>query len=127
MQKIDNVVRAYIAKRDILEKTASEHRAQEAALRAELETIESWLLRQMYRDGVEGYNTPHGTAYHTKYTSVTVADWPTILAYARENDAFDLIKPGVNKTAVVQLLDAGGALPPGVKYSEGKRVAVRRA
>ena len=127
MHTIEDVVRVYVTKRDNLRALKARHDEEQAALKAELKTMETWLLRETQRAGVTGYKTPFGTVFHATSASATVEDWDQVLSYVREHDAFGLLIQGVNKAAVKTMLEAGGRLPPGIKYAEILGVQIRKS
>ena len=124
--KIENVVRTYIAKRDNLRALKAANESAEGAIKAELEKMEAWLMREADRAGVEGFKTPYGTVYETTQLAASVEDWDQVLDFVREKGEYALLTRGVNKTVVKDLIARNGVAPPGIRYVETRGVSVRK-
>lgn len=124
--RVDDVVGKYIQLRDKLDEMEAAHKAAVKPIKTAMDKLEAWLKAKADADGVDSLKTAHGTAYKSLKDSATVAAWDELLAYIRDNEAFELLNRAVNKTAVRELA-AGGAVPPGVKYEQWYEINVRRA
>lgn len=123
---VDKVVAGYIALRQ--QKQTIEREADEkvGAVKVKMAKIEAWLLEQANAQGVTSFKTKHGTAFVTTTDFANVADWDAVLAYIKENGAFDLLERRVSKTAVRGYIEAHGGVPSGVNYGTKLEVNVRK-
>ncbi len=125
--KVEDVVHAYVGKRDKLRAMKAEHDAQQAAIKADLEVMEAWLGREVQRIGVQALKTPYGTAYTTVTATASVEDWEQTLAFIQENEEYSLLAHAVNKTVVKDIIERYGSVPPGVRYAETRGISVRKS
>lgn len=124
---IREIVAAYIQLRDQKAQRKAEFDASIAELDSTLEKMEAVLLKQFDSLGTESMKTAAGTAYISKRSSATVADWDSFLAHVRAKEAFELLERRCSKTAVEQYKAANDdQLPPGVNWSAVRTVNVRR-
>jgi hypothetical protein len=102
------------------------HKAELEPLNEELRLCETFIKDEMNRSGMQQCKTSAGMAFFTTKDSVKVGDWDAVLAYIRENDAFNLLNQAVNKTAVKEFLETNQSAPPGVEYVAYRDLAWRR-
>jgi len=84
---------------------------------APMDDIELKLLDQMNQTGVDSFKTKKGTAYKKKAVSVTTADGSEFRRHVIGLEAWDLIEFRPAKTAIMDMVDAGEPVPPGLNYS----------
>lgn len=122
---LDQVVAAYVAKRNAKEQLVREHKQQLDTFNAALETMEQFIHLKLTALGVESIRTAHGTAYIHRVTRVSVSDWDSLLAHMLKTEQFTLLNRSVNKTAVEEIVAETGVLPPGVKRDVMQEVSIR--
>jgi hypothetical protein len=91
-----------------------------------LDAIELKLLDQMNQTGVDSFKTKKGTAYKKKSVSLTTADGSEFRRHVIGLEAWDLIEFRPAKTAVVELIDNGEPVPPGLNYTTRYNVNINR-
>lgn len=123
---VDKVVKAYIKLRN--EKDAIMEKAKQECeeISANLDKLELWLRERSVEQGVDSFKTPHGTAFIVEKDYASVSDWPALLAWVRENEAFDVLTRGVSKTVVREYIQENNTQPPGVNYGVKREVQVRK-
>ena len=76
--------------------------------------------------GKKKFPTPHGTFHKVKKTFARVADWNVLLEWIKKNEAWDMFKKDVNKTAVEARMEETKTVIPGVDWVSAIDVQVRR-
>lgn len=124
--KVDDVIATYMKLRSQKEAIEAQMKEQTAAIKAKMEKLESWIKEQADVQGVTSFKTKHGTAFLTTTDYANVADWDAMLAFVRENEAYDLFEKRVSKTAVRGYIEQTKAVPPGVNYGTRLDVNIRK-
>lgn len=124
--KIAQIVEKYIALRDKKSELKAAYDASVKDVDTAMDRVENYLLATMQELGVDSVKTPFGTPYISMRTSATVADWPAVLGFIRESQAWEMLERRVNKTFVDTFRKEQNDLPPGVNYREERVVNVRR-
>lgn len=83
-----------------------------------LTAIENWFTARAQEEGLQNVNTTLGTAYWSTHSSATVGSREALFRYCKENDAWDLVESRASPTAVKAFIEAHGAPPPGVNFSQ---------
>lgn len=122
---VKEVIALYRELRERKEQIEASIKDKVAGIREDMNSLEAWLLEQAEVSGVRSFATTAGTAYIATQDSASVADWDKVLAHAIENENFDLLTHGVNKTAVRGFIEENGAPPPGVNFSSRRTINVR--
>jgi hypothetical protein len=92
-----------------------------------MEEIELILLDFLNTEaGSNSISGDSGTAYKKVDTSVTVADAKAFREYVIANQRFELIDWRAAKTPIMENVEAGEALPPGINFSQRASVGIRR-
>lgn len=125
--KIEDVVLRYVQLRDQKDKIAADAKAQTETIGKQLQVIEGWLHGMLQKLGAESFKTEHGTAFIKQTDYAGVQDFNLVVEYVKQNDAWNLLKKDVNKTAVKEYINEHGVPPPGVNYGMKQEVQVRRA
>jgi len=125
--KIDDIVARYVQLRDQKDKIAADAKAQTEQIVKQMQIIEGWLHTKLQELGVESFKTDAGTAFVKTSDFAGVQDFNLVIQYVKENEAWNLLKKDVNKTAVKEYLAEHGVPPPGVNYGTKQEVQVRRA
>ena len=124
--KIQDVVQRY---RELREKKAAitaEYKSAVKRLDDDMRLLASVLMKYMQKQGVESVKTASGTAYMTTKRSARVVDWEQFISWVRQNERWDILPHGVNKSSVVQMLEEDGSLPPGVDFYSEHDVNIRK-
>ena len=130
--KVDGMVEKYVELRTRREELKKEFTSEDGKLKDMQAKIEDWFRVKMDTDGVQNFKTNHGTAYKTYVESFKVADWETFYKFVQDNEAFDLLKHDVNKTACKERMnpDRKGVYadppPPGVNMTRIEKVNIKR-
>lgn len=124
--KVDDVIATYMKLRGQKETIEAQMKEQSAAIKAKMEKLESWIKEQADVQGVTSFKTKHGTAFLTTTDYANVADWDAMLAFVRENEAYDLFEKRVSKVAVRGYIEQTKAVPPGVNYGTRLDVNIRK-
>ena len=115
----------YITIRDKKAELVSEHKLQLERYDRVLKKIEGLLSDAL--GSAESIKTPAGTAYRSVRTSATVKDRDALIDYIKTHDAWGLVPSRVNETAVAELMESTGELPPGVTVARRATINVRRS
>lgn len=128
MPTVNEVVPAYIKLRDQIKAIEEQHKAQLAPLKQHLQVMDTWLLGELARAGIDNMAVRGvGTVIKKVQHRVSVGDWSLTWPWLSENERFDLLNQAVNKTGVVEYVHQYGVPPPGVNYSAEFTVEVQRA
>jgi hypothetical protein len=122
---IEAIVERYVKARDKKAELKAEYEGKVAALDEAMKKCEAFILDHFNKTGQTSAGTPAGTAYVSKVTSATVADWDTVFNWIRTNGHWHFLDHKVNKTAVADFKAANEDLPPGVNWREEKVVRIR--
>ena len=76
--------------------------------------------------GVDSFKTDAGTAYRNLKESYRVGDWDKVLAFIKENEAWNMLEKRVAKLATKERHKDLGEVPPGVAYIAEEVFVVRR-
>lgn len=124
---VDRVIEAYIANRNKIAEIENAAKDEMGKIKEVQAKLEAWLKAKAAQDGVDSFKTAHGTAFLTTSESATVAEWDTLFAFVRANEAWDFVEKRVSKTAVKAYLEEHKQLPPGVNYTTRQEINVRKA
>lgn len=124
--QIAAIIEKYIELRDAVDAINAKAKADVAALQTAMDGIESYMMKLAVETGQTQFGSPAGTAFVTTQDRCNVADWDAVLAFARENNMWNILTKGVSKTVVKEYLDAHETLPPGVNWSTAKVIQIRR-
>ena len=92
-----------------------------------MEEIELILLDFLNNEaGSNAISGDNGTAYKKTDTSVTVADARAFREYVITNQRFELIDWRAAKTPIMENVEAGESLPPGINFTQRVSVGIRR-
>lgn len=123
---LGSLVEKYIQLRDKKKIIQDGVKEKLAKIDSVLEKIEGLLLATFTEMGVESIKSPAGTAYTSRRSSATVADWDASFGWIRETENWSMLERRVNKSAVEAYKTETGELPPGVAWNEEITVNVRR-
>mgnify|MGYP005832305157 FL=1 len=123
---VDQVVDTYLRLRGQKEAIEAEAKQQVVAVKEKLLKLEAWIKAKSDETGVKSFKTDHGTAFLTTSDYASVGNWDEVLAFVKENEAYDMLTKGVSKVAVRGYIDANKAVPPGVNFGTKIGVSVRK-
>lgn len=124
---VEELVAAYISKRDQLNDLKKKHKEVEAAERAALDKVETVFLKYLEDNQTESIKTKAGTVFRKTTVSATVKDWEATLDFIKANEDWGMLDRRVNKTAVQEHMDQTGEGVPGVEVSSYTTVNIRRS
>tara|TARA_R100001463_G_scaffold8431_6_gene25838 strand:+ start:843 stop:1247 length:405 start_codon:yes stop_codon:yes gene_type:complete len=123
---VDQVIEAYLKYRNKKEALEAQIKEQVKELKDKMAKLEAWIKTKADAEGVTSFKTAHGTAFVTTNDYANVADWDAVLAFIKENDAYDILEKRVSKNAVRGYIDQQKAVPSGVNYGTRIDVNVRK-
>jgi hypothetical protein len=129
---VEKRVKLYVRTRDARSEFTKAFEAQDQQYKAILEYIESSLLEQALREGVEGYRTPYGTTYVSEVARYSVGDdtaFTTFLDQLPEDESpYEFFERRISATHVKAYMEAhDGTLPPGLNQFREKVMRVRKS
>ncbi len=125
--KAGEAIEAYIKVRDRRSELQKKHKEELAPYNTALLKLETLLHKMMDEQDLENLKSEEGTAYKSTQSSVTVADWDVFKDYVIENDAWFLFEKRASKTAVEEVLEYTGEMPPGLDIKRTIKINVRRS
>jgi len=123
---VDAVVETYITLRGQKEAIEADTKDRLVGIKEKMLKLEAWIQVKSDETGVKSFKTDHGTAFLTTNDYATVADWDVVLAWVKENEAWDMLTRGVSKRSVRGYIDANKTVPDGVNFGTKIGVSVRR-
>lgn len=124
---VGKLIEAYIQLRDKRDALRDRHKQELAPLNKAMAAVEDKLQQVMQSMDLDNLKSKAGTAYMSTRTSVTVDDWDAFLSFVRDNDAWHLLERRASKTAVEEVTEDTGELPPGLSMKRALRVNVQRS
>jgi len=123
---VGDVVEAYITLRNRKEILEADTKEIVVGIKEKMLKLEAWIQAKSDETGVKSFKTDHGTAFLTTSDYASVANWDAVLAFVKENEAWDMLTRGVNKRSVRGYIDANKTVPDGVNFGTRIGVSVRR-
>ena len=124
---LGDLIGKYIAIRDKANEIKNKHKEELAPYNEAMHKLEEHFLKAMQEQDLENLKTDGGTAYQSVQTSVTVADWDAFRDWVQHESAWHMLDKRANKTAVAEVLEETGELPPGLNIKRSVKVNVRRS
>jgi hypothetical protein len=122
---VDQVIATYLKMRKNKEAIEADTKERVKAIKEKMAKLEMWIQTKSDETGVKSFKTDEGTAFMTTSDYASVADWDSVLEFVRQNEAWDMLTRGVNKTAIRSYIDETQAIPPGVNFGTKVGVSVR--
>jgi len=122
----EQLIGAYVTIRDWIAEQNRLHEERIAKRKAQLDQLNTMLLQSLNATGQDSARTNAGTAYKKVWTSATIRDKEAFRRHVIGTEDWDLIDWRANKTAVVKAIEENQEPPPGVDFSRGYDVGVRR-
>jgi len=123
---VDSVVDTYLKLRRNKEAIEASTKEQLVDIKEKMLKLEAWITAKSDETGVKSFKTDAGTAFLTTSDYATVADWDAVLAWVKDNEAWDMLTRGVSKRSVRGYIDANKIVPDGVNFGTKIGVSVRR-
>jgi hypothetical protein len=123
---VGDYIEKYIQLRDKANELKQKHKEELAPYNDAMGKLELYFQNKMNELDLENLKGHGGVAYQTVQSSVTIADWDAFFDYVSENKAFYLLEKRAAKTAVEEILEETGELPPGLNVKRNIKVNVRR-
>jgi hypothetical protein len=123
---VDAVVETYITLRGQKEAIEADTKDKLVGIKEKMLKLEAWIQAKSDETGVKSFKTDHGTAFLTTSDYATVADWDAVMAWVKDNEAWDMLTRGVSKKSVRGYIDANKTVPDGVNFGTKIGVSVRR-
>lgn len=117
----NDMIETYVKLRDKKKRMQDEHKKELEPIEEGLMKLEARLMQAMEETGVEKLGGTAGTAFTKVNTSISVADWDSVVSYVKDNDAYDLLERRVAKSAALERGDV-----PGLTVNQTKVVQIRR-
>lgn len=126
--KLDKVAETYVKIRDARAEKKRAWEAEDLELKAQLETLDAFLLEKLQSLGVESVRTKHGTVYQSVSIKPSCQDWNGFYAWIAQYEAFDALERRVKKSFIVDYMkDNNDELPPGITVLKEYTVTIRRS
>jgi len=122
---VEQVVETYLRLRKQKEAIEAKAKDQAKALKEKMSKLEAWIQIKSDETGVKSFKTDKGTAFITTSDFASVGDWDAVLEFVQQNEAWDMLTRGVNKTAVRGHIEEYETIPPGVNFGTKLGVSVR--
>lgn len=113
---ISKAVGKYIILRDKLGSVRKAYTLFEDSVKGRQETLNVMMVQKGQEDGVDSFKTPLGTAFKKVKNSYRVQDWETFSAWLIENDNMHCVEKRAAKTAVEEIHNETGEVPPGLDH-----------
>jgi len=111
---IADIVGEYVQLRDSLREWQKQRDLEEQGMKAALTALEMTLLGKADELGVDSFKTSFGTAYKQIDEHYRIADWDQLVEFVKETGNFQVFQKRVTKTAVKEIYDEKGEVPPGL-------------
>ena len=119
-------IEAYVRLRDYKKQQQEAFAKSMERTNQAMQLLENQLLQDLDASGAQSLACGAGTVYRTIQLSATVEDREEFMKHVRAHDNWDILDVKANKTAVREILEAGGSVP-GVKITQYAQVGIRRA
>lgn len=123
----DELIGKYVELREKLAVVNKEAEAIAAPIKEAMSVIASYMLNLFNESGETSKKTDRGTAFIKESTFIGVNDWPEVLKFIQDGEAWEFLNRAVNKTAVTTYMkEHEDATPPGVNISKKREVQFRK-
>jgi hypothetical protein len=124
---VDTVIQAFIKLRNDRSTLKQAYDAEDEALKAKQERLETWLMSQMRTTGATQLGSTHGTAYQQTVMKGNCSDWPSFWGWLAENGRFDMMEKRISVKSIQEHYQETGEMPPGINVNPELRVVIRKA
>lgn len=124
----DKLVKVYIKMRDARSQLKVKFEEEDAAIKAQMDVIESTLLDTCKKAGADSIRTAAGTVIRGIKTQYWTSDWEAMHKFVLENAMPELLERRVSQTAMKEFLKANpDKMPQGLNVDSKYTVTVRRS
>lgn len=124
----EKLVKAYIKMRDARSQLKVKFEEEDAAIKSQMEVIESHLLETCKAAGANSIKTDAGTVMRGVKTNYWSSDWESMHEFIRENNALDLLERRIAQKAMGEFLKENpDKLPKGMNVDSKYTITVRRS
>ena len=124
----NKLAKAYIKIRDAISEAKREFEEKEAALKAEMATIEQYFMKTFEEQGdLTSISTPSGTVIRSVKTRIWTNDWAEMHKLISDTNNLDLLERRLaQKNMEAFLADNPGVRPAGLNIDRKYEITVRR-
>ena len=124
----DKLVKIYIKMRDARAQLKVKFEEEDAAIRTQMDTIESMLLDTCKKAGADSIRTSAGTVMRGIKTQYWTSDWEEMHRFILENQMPQLLERRVSQNTMKEFLQANpDKMPKGLNVESKYTVTVRRS
>lgn len=124
----DKLVKIYIRMRDARAQLKTKFEEEDAAIRSQMDTVESALLDTCKKAGADSIRTSAGTVMRGIKTQYWTSDWEEMHKFVLENQMPQLLERRVSQNTMKEFLQANpDKMPKGLNVDSKFTVTVRRS
>lgn len=123
---IAKAIQRYVLLRDKLSIVRKAYETFEKNVKGRQEVINVMLVEKGHDDGVDSFSSPYGTAFKKIKKSYRVQDWEAYSEWLIANDAMHCVEKRAAKTAVEEIHNETGLVPPGLEFIQEIEYQFRR-
>lgn len=129
MTDAEALVETYLTIRRKRETLKAEYEAQDDALKADIEKLESALLDICNQTNTNGFRTTHGTVTRQVKDRFFCTDWDNFKKFVEAEGSIDLLERRIHQRNFKEFMAErqGEGLPPGVNSLREYDIVVRKA
>jgi hypothetical protein len=128
LQKIDNMVRAYIRIRDRRAENKKLFEEQDSDLESQMQLISDEMLNLCKKINADSIKTKYGTIMRSVKSRYWTNDWDSMYDFIEETGAFGLLEKRLHQTNMKDFLaENPDLLPKGLNVESEYTVLVRRS
>ena len=128
MNDMEELVKTYLTIRNEREKIEAQFKEQDAALKAELSTLEQAMLAGCNEIKADSIKTPHGTVMKKLSERYTCSDRDNFNKFVVEHGAVELFEGRIHQSNFKEFMTErhSDGLPPGVNVMREFTITVRK-
>jgi hypothetical protein len=128
MNDMEELVKTYLTIRNERDRIESQYKDQDAALRAEMATLEQAMLSNCNEIKADSIKTPHGTIIKSLKERYTCSDRDNFNKFVLEHGAVELFEARLHQGNFKEFMAErhGDGLPPGVNVMREFTITVRK-
>jgi len=128
LQKMDNMVRAYIRIRDKRAENKKLFEEQDSDLESQMQLISDEMLNLCKKINADSIKTKYGTIMRSVKSRYWTNDWDSMYDFIEETGAFGLLEKRLHQTNMKEFLaENPDLLPKGLNVESEYTVLVRRS
>jgi hypothetical protein len=128
MNDMEELVKTYLTIRNERDRIEAEYKDQDAALKAEMATLEQAMLSGCNEIKADSIKTPHGTIIKSLKERYTCSDRDNFNKFVLEHGAVELFEARLHQGNFKEFMAErhGDGLPPGVNVMREFTITVRK-